>query len=38
MLQVNSMAVTDLSELKVCLKTPQKTEWREVDLKKLFTD
>ena len=30
--------VTDLSELKVWLKIPQKTEWREVDLKKLFTD
>jgi len=30
--------VTDLSELKVWLKIPQKTEWREVDLKTLFTD
>ena len=30
--------VTDLSELKVWLKIPQKTDWREVDLKKLFTD
>jgi hypothetical protein len=29
--------VTDLSELKVWLKVPQKTDWREVDLKKLFT-
>ncbi|MDH4004933.1 MAG: C45 family autoproteolytic acyltransferase/hydrolase, partial [Gammaproteobacteria bacterium] len=29
--------VTDLSELKVWLKIPQKTDWREVDLKKLFT-
>jgi hypothetical protein len=28
--------VTDLSELKVWLKIPQKTEWREVDLKELF--
>jgi len=28
--------VTDLSELKVWLKIPQKTDWREVDLKKLF--
>jgi hypothetical protein len=25
-----------LSELKVWLKIPQKTEWREVDLKELF--
>ena len=29
--------VTDLSELKVWLKIPQKTDWREVDLKELFT-
>jgi hypothetical protein len=25
-----------LSELKVWLKIPQKTDWREVDLKELF--
>ena len=29
--------VTDLSELKVWLKIPQKTDWREVDLKAMFT-
>ena len=28
--------VTDLTKLKVWLKVPQKTDWREVDLKKLF--
>jgi len=30
--------VTDLSELKVWLKIPQKTEWREVNLKEMFTE
>jgi hypothetical protein len=29
--------VTDLSELKVWLKIPQKTDWRQVDLKEMFT-
>jgi len=29
--------VTDLSELKIWLKIPQKTDWREIDLKELFT-
>jgi hypothetical protein len=28
--------VTDLNELKVWLKIPQKTDWREVNLKELF--
>lgn len=28
---------TDLSELKVWLNIPQKTDWREVDLKRLFS-
>jgi hypothetical protein len=28
--------VTDLSAMKVWLKIPRKTDWREVDLKKLF--
>src|SRR5210317_1289993 len=30
--------VTDLSKMKVWLKIPQKTDWREVDLNDLFTD
>ena len=29
--------VTDLRELKVWLKIPQKTDWREIDLKELFS-
>src|SRR5210317_13999 len=30
--------VEDLSAMKVWLKIPQKTEWREVDMKKMFAD